>query len=163
MSTAEVVAAALAAVGVEYQERGPGQFLVTLPGTRRLRTHCWLVVREHALFVQAFVCRRPDEDHEVVYRFLLQRNARLYGVHYMLDRVGDIHFVGRGESGWSTSGSAASRSVRVVQSALHLVHASSVPVAVLGRRRLTARSLPISLKAAARDRRYVVSGWPRRR
>jgi hypothetical protein len=53
------------------------------------------VVRTHALFVQAFVCRRPDDDHEAVYRFLLQRNARLYGVHYMLDRVGDIHLVGR--------------------------------------------------------------------
>ena len=91
----EVVAAALAAAGVDHEERRPGQFLVTLPGTRRLRTHCWLVVREHTLFVQAFVCRRPDEDHEVVYRFLLQRNARLYGVHYMLDRVGDIHLVGR--------------------------------------------------------------------
>jgi Putative bacterial sensory transduction regulator len=92
---AEVLAAALAELGVEHEERDPGQFLVTLPGTRRLRTHCWLVVREHALFVQAFVCRRPDEEHEVVYRFLLQRNARLYGVHYMLDRIGDIHLVGR--------------------------------------------------------------------
>jgi hypothetical protein len=92
---AEVLAAALAELGVEQEERDPGQFLVTLPGTRRLRTHCWLVVREHALFVQAFVCRRPDEEHEVVYRFLLQRNARLYGVHYMLDRIGDIHLVGR--------------------------------------------------------------------
>jgi hypothetical protein len=95
MSAAEALAAALADVGVEHEEREPGQFLVTLPGTRRLQTHCWMVVREHALFVQAFVCRRPDEDDEVVYRFLLQRNARLYGVHYMLDRVGDIHLVGR--------------------------------------------------------------------
>jgi Putative bacterial sensory transduction regulator len=94
-AVAEVLAAALAEMGVEHQEREPGQFLVTLPGTRRLQTHCWLVVREQALFVQAFVCRRPDEDHEVVYRFLLQRNARLYGVHYMLDRIGDIHLVGR--------------------------------------------------------------------
>ena len=92
---ADVVAAALAGMEVEHQRRGPGEFLVTLPGTRRLRTHCWLVVRAHALFVQAFVCRRPDEDHEVVYRFLLQRNARLYGVHYMLDRMGDVHLVGR--------------------------------------------------------------------
>ena len=94
-SVAAVVAAALTQTGVEHHRRDAGQFLVTLPGTRRLRTHCWLVVREHALFVQAFVCRRPDEDHEVVYRFLLQRNARLYGVHYMLDRIGDIHLVGR--------------------------------------------------------------------
>ena len=94
-AVADVVATALAAMEIEHQQRGPGQFLVTLPGTRRLQTHCWLVVREQALFVQAFVCRRPDEDHEVVYRFLLQRNARLYGVHYMLDRIGDIHLVGR--------------------------------------------------------------------
>jgi hypothetical protein len=90
-----VRAAALAAAGVEHRRRGPGQFLVTLPGTNRLQTHCWLLVRDHALFVQAFVCRQPDEEHEVVYRFLLQRNARLYGVHYMLDRIGDIHLVGR--------------------------------------------------------------------
>ena len=92
---AAVVAQALAQLGVEHEVRGEGQFLVTLPGTNRLRTHCWLVVRAQALFVQAFVCRRPDEAHDVVYRFLLQRNARLYGVHYMLDRVGDIHLVGR--------------------------------------------------------------------
>ena len=92
---ADVVVAALVDAGIEHQVRGPGQILATLPGTNRLRTHCWLVVREHALFVQAFVCRRPDEDHDVVHRFLLQRNARRYGVHYMLDRVGDIHLVGR--------------------------------------------------------------------
>ncbi len=49
----------------------------------------------HAVFVQAFVCRQPDENHEGVYRFLLQRNARLYGVRYALDRIGDIHLVGR--------------------------------------------------------------------
>lgn len=92
---AEVVADALKETGVEHHRREAGQFLVTLAGTRRLQTHCWLVVREHALFVQAFVCRKPDEEHEDVYRFLLQRNARLYGVHYMLDRMGDIHLVGR--------------------------------------------------------------------
>jgi len=89
------VAAALAGLDVDHQRREPGQFLVTLPGTNRLQTHCWLLVREHALFVQAFVCRQPDEEHEVVYRFLLQRNARLYGVHYALDRIGDIHLIGR--------------------------------------------------------------------
>jgi hypothetical protein len=91
----ETVAAALHELDVEHTAREPGQFLVTLPGTNRLQTSCWLVVREQALFVQAFVCRQPDEDHEVVYRFLLQRNARLYGVHYALDRIGDIHLVGR--------------------------------------------------------------------
>ncbi len=89
------VTAALAELEVDHHRREPGQFIVTLPGTNRLQTHCWLLVREHALFVQAFVCRRPDEGHEGVYRFMLQRNARLYGVHYALDRVGDIHLIGR--------------------------------------------------------------------
>ena len=89
------IAAALAELEVDHSRREPGQFLVTLPGTNRLQTHCWLLLRDHSLFVQAFVCRRPDEDHEVVYRFLLQRNARLYGVHYALDRIGDIHLIGR--------------------------------------------------------------------
>jgi len=89
------IAAALADLEVDHHRREPGQFLVILPGTARLQTHTWLVVRDHAVFVQAFVCRRPDEEHEAVYRFLLQRNARLYGVHYTLDRIGDIHLVGR--------------------------------------------------------------------
>jgi hypothetical protein len=89
------VAAALAELDVDHQRREAGQFLVTLPGGNRLQTHCWLVVGERALFVQAFVCRQPDEDHDAVYRFLLQRNARLYGVHYALDRIGDIHLIGR--------------------------------------------------------------------
>jgi hypothetical protein len=45
--------------------------------------------------VEAFVCRKPDEYHEGVYRFLLKRNRRLYGVAYTLDNVGDIYLVGR--------------------------------------------------------------------
>ena len=89
------IAAVLTELGVDHHRREPGQYLVTLPGTNRLQTHCWLVVRAHTLFVQAFVCRRPDEAHESVYRFLLQRNTRLYGVHYALDRIGDIHLIGR--------------------------------------------------------------------
>ncbi len=89
------IAAALHEMDVDHHRREAGQFLVTLPGTNRLETHCWLLVRGHSLFVQAFVCRQPDEDHDVVYRFMLQRNARLYGVHYALDRIGDIHLIGR--------------------------------------------------------------------
>lgn len=93
--TESALAQALAEVGVDHQRREAGQFLVTLPGTRRLQTACWLIVQRQAVFVQAFVCRRPDEEHEDVYRFLLNRNARLYGVHYALDRIGDIHLIGR--------------------------------------------------------------------
>jgi hypothetical protein len=81
--------------GVVYQKPQSGHFFVTLPGTKKLQTNCWLVVGAHALRVEAFVCRRPDEAHEEVYRFLLRRNAKLYGVHYTLDPVGDIFLLGR--------------------------------------------------------------------
>ncbi|TCK20154.1 YbjN domain-containing protein [Pseudonocardia endophytica] len=86
---------ALREMEVDHVHRGDGQFIVTLPGTARLQTHCWLLIRDQTMGVQAFVCRRPDENHEGVYRFMLQRNAKLYGVHYAIDRVGDIHLVGR--------------------------------------------------------------------
>ncbi|MEP6562073.1 MAG: YbjN domain-containing protein, partial [Nakamurella sp.] len=36
-----------------------------------------------------------DDSAEQVYRYLLQRNARLRSVAYALDAVGDIHLVGR--------------------------------------------------------------------
>jgi hypothetical protein len=90
-----VIAAALDERELVYQRREEGSFFVTLPGTKKLQTNCWLVLTPHALLVEAFVCRRPDENHEGVYRWLLQRNSRLYGVHYTLDDMGDIHLVGR--------------------------------------------------------------------
>ncbi len=90
-----VLAAAFDERELDYVRRGEGRFFVTLPGVKKLQTHCWLVVTPHAVLVEAFVCRRPDENHEGVYRWLLQRNARLYGVHYTIDTQGDIHLVGR--------------------------------------------------------------------
>ena len=72
----------------------PG-LIVELPGERRLKTNTILSIGEHSVRIEAFVCRKPDENHEGVYRFLLKRNRRLYGVAYTLDNVGDIYLVGR--------------------------------------------------------------------
>ena len=72
----------------------PG-LIVELPGERRLKTNTILSIGEHSVRVEAFVCRKPDENHEGVYKFLLKRNRRLYGVAYTIDNVGDIYLVGR--------------------------------------------------------------------
>jgi hypothetical protein len=45
--------------------------------------------------VEAFFCRQPDENHAAFYRFLLERNGRLYGVHFAVDRTGDVYLTGR--------------------------------------------------------------------
>ena len=91
----EIVRAALDDSGVPYASPEPDAFLVTLPGERRHRTLIWLLVGDHELLVESFVCRRPDENAEEVFRYLLQRNAKLRTVAYCLDRIGDIHLVGR--------------------------------------------------------------------
>jgi hypothetical protein len=89
------ITAALDEAELDYTSPGEGQFFVVLPGTHKLATNCWLVVGKHALLVEAFVCRKPDENVEEFYRFLLRRNARLYGVAFSIDATGDVYLVGR--------------------------------------------------------------------
>jgi hypothetical protein len=93
--TADTIRAALQEAELDWTEPAEGQFFVVLPGTHKLATNCWLVVGPHALLVEAFVCRRPDENVEEFYRFLLRRNARLYGVAFSIDPSGDVYLVGR--------------------------------------------------------------------
>jgi hypothetical protein len=69
--------------------------VVELPGERKLKTNTIMSVNQHAVRIEAFVCRKPDENFEGVYKFLLRRNRKLYGVAYTLDNVGDIYLVGR--------------------------------------------------------------------
>lgn len=92
---ADVIRAALDEALIDYESPAPGSYLVKLPGEHKVATFCWLVVGKHALLVQAFVCRRPDEAHEDFYRWLLRKNARLYGVAFSIDDEGDVHLIGR--------------------------------------------------------------------
>ena len=100
MSQAEQVEAAVRAflddAGLEWELGGrPGELVVTLPGDKKLRTVCSLVVTEQSLSVSAFVVRNPDENHEAVYRYLLRRNLRLPGLAYAIDKTGDVYVTGR--------------------------------------------------------------------
>ena len=74
---------------------GEHSYVVTLPGQNKLKTACNLIVGEHALRVEAFVMRQPDENREQLWAWLLQHNARMYGVAFSIDRVGDVYLTGR--------------------------------------------------------------------
>ena len=93
--TAEAIRSYLDDNGIDYDEVGDGVFSITLPGEKKLQTPVRLDVGPHALGIHAFVCRKPDENHEGVYRWLLQRNLKMYGVAFALDAVGDIYLDGR--------------------------------------------------------------------
>lgn len=73
----------------------PGEYIVTLPGEKKLKTVVSLLVRERTTSVSAFVIRNPDENHEAFYRALLRKNLRMPGLAYAIDTDGDV-FV-RGE------------------------------------------------------------------
>jgi hypothetical protein len=80
---------------LECEKAGDGRWVVTLPGTHKLKTTCNLIVGEHALRIEAFVMRQPDENREELWAWLLRRNARMYGVSFSIDGVGDVYLTGR--------------------------------------------------------------------
>jgi hypothetical protein len=92
---ADVLRSALAELDVEVEETAPGSFVVVLPGEHKQKTTCSMVVGEHSLTVQAFVARHVDENAEGVYRWLLERNLRMYAVAFAIDPLGDIYLTGR--------------------------------------------------------------------
>jgi len=94
-SPAETIRATLDDLGLDYERDADDRFVVALPGEKRLKTACWLVVGAHALEIQAFVMRKPDENHEAVYEYLLQRNVRTYAVSWAIDSMGDVYLAGR--------------------------------------------------------------------
>ena len=94
-AAAEIIAASLAEQELEHERLDEATFAVALPGEKRLKTACVLTVGAHALEIEAFVMRRPDENREQVYAFLLQHNARMYAVSWAIDSTGDVYLSGR--------------------------------------------------------------------
>jgi len=94
-SPSEVIEDYLREQEIEYERFDATHFAVALPGEKRLKTATLLTLGTHSLDVEAFVMRRPDENHEQVYALLLQRNARVYGVCWAIDEAGDVYLTGR--------------------------------------------------------------------
>ncbi|HEY2296990.1 MAG TPA: YbjN domain-containing protein [Jatrophihabitans sp.] len=92
---AEIIQATLGDLDLDYERPAEDRFVVALPGEKRLKTACWLVIGAHALEIQAFVMRKPDENHAAVYEYLLQRNVRTYAVSWAIDSMGDVYLAGR--------------------------------------------------------------------
>ncbi len=95
MSVVAAVRAYLVENEIEHDQISETSFSLTLPGEKKLQTPVRLDVGPHSLGVHAFVCRNPDENHARVYRWLLERNLRMYAVSFAVDRDGDIYLEAR--------------------------------------------------------------------
>ena len=81
-------------LGIEWDRTGDNSYVAVLPGEHKLKTLCNLI-EDHALRIEAFVVRCPEENHERLWRVLLRRNASMYAVAYSIDDNGDVYLVGR--------------------------------------------------------------------
>jgi hypothetical protein len=79
---------------IDFEKNG-NSFLVTLPGEKKLQTHCALVVGDHSLSINAFVIRKPDENEAAVHHWCMTKNASMYGLAFAINELGDIYLVGR--------------------------------------------------------------------
>ena len=85
----------IASHDLDAEQINPHTFLITLPGEKKLQTHCALVLGGHSLGINAFVIRKPDENLAAVHEWLLAKNASMYSVAFAINELGDIYLVGR--------------------------------------------------------------------
>ena len=80
---------------IDFERKDEKTFLITLPGEKKLQTHCALIVGDYSLMVSAFVIRKPDDNEALVHHWCMSKNASMYGVAFAINELGDIYLVGR--------------------------------------------------------------------
>ncbi|GAA1885072.1 YbjN domain-containing protein [Lapillicoccus jejuensis] len=71
-----------------------GEYVVTLPGEKKLKTVVSVVIKPRQTSVSAFVIRHPDENEGEFYKALLRRNLRMPSLAYAVDASGDVYVKG---------------------------------------------------------------------
>lgn len=72
-----------------------GEYVVSLPGEKKLKTVVSLRLGEIDLTATAFVVRHPDENTEKFFEHLLRANLRTPGLAYAIDSMNDVYVTGR--------------------------------------------------------------------
>ena len=75
MSLVATIESFLSSQKIDFEKSGQ-TFLVTLPGEKKLQTHCALIVGDHSLSINAFVIRKPDENEAAVHHWCMSKNGR---------------------------------------------------------------------------------------
>lgn len=91
MSPFEIVRNFLDANEITYEIAGDGILVATFAGMKRKNINVVLACGQHYFRAESFVARNPDENHEAVYRWVLEQNIKLVLATYGIDKFGDIY------------------------------------------------------------------------
>ena len=92
---AEVIEDFLQSHDIDFERSNEKTFLLTLPGEKKLQTHCALILGDHSLSINAFVIRKPDDNEAMVHHWCMSKNASMYSIAFAINELGDIYLVGR--------------------------------------------------------------------
>lgn len=95
MSIQDVIKEFLEAAEIAWEEIDEKSCVAHIAGESKQRISIAFSVGTHYLTVQSFVARHPDENHEDVWRYLLDRNRRTYVASFCTDAHGDIYLHGQ--------------------------------------------------------------------
>ena len=79
---------------LEVERPGENAWLTVLSGERKRAIPVYLELGGHTLVIESFFMTGPDERHDEVFRYLLQRNLRTYTLRFAVYDNGDIMLVG---------------------------------------------------------------------
>jgi len=105
---------------IDFEKSSETAYLLTLPGEKKLQTHCALVIGDQSLSINAFVIRKPDENTEAVHEWLLKKNATMYCVAFAINELGDIYLVDACHLAPLPNKSSIALSVRYCNIRIHL-------------------------------------------
>ena len=78
---------------------GQHRWLLRLAGDEKEFITMWLTLRQRTVHIEVQLMPAPEENIVDVYRFLLTKNADLYGLHVALGPENAIYLVGRVPAG----------------------------------------------------------------
>ena len=72
-------------VGIAFERVDDSTFIATLKGEQKLAITVAFKMGTYALAVNIFVMRKPDENVELVHRYLLETNLKIFGLSYAVN------------------------------------------------------------------------------
>lgn len=91
MSAFNIVTSFLEANEIPFEVAAENTVVATIGGIQRKNINVVLACGQHYFRAESFVARNPDENHEDVYRWVLEQNIKLVLATYGIDQFGDIY------------------------------------------------------------------------